>query len=406
MEIKKAVYLITDFGAIPDRDEVQTATIQKCIDRCRDAGGGEVIIPAGTFLVGSLRLYSDITLRLQAGAVLLGSRDLIDYYDFQVPSTIGYLQDPYYKKLWNLPDYYFYGIITAFEAENIKIIGEPGSAINGQDTFDENGEEKFRGPMGILLSKINNLHLEGYCFENSANWSHTLDGCNEVVIRNVTIRAGHDGFNLHHSKAISISDCHLECGDDCFAGYDIKNLLVKNCYLNTSCNGMRIGGTGLLFKQCVFHGPGKYPHLSEGTHYTHAIFKYYSIESDVIHEDAGDIKFSDCMIQDADKFLAYEFGNKDLIQNNRPLRDLSFENVSISGIRQTSIFKGSGERVTLFLKNVQLAFDPEIPFLRIDESVRLDFQQVTFLQPTVIEMGNGKTLQFEGTVTAKLDSRS
>ena len=402
MENNKKIYLITDYGATSDTEKNQTKIIQSCIDDCRNSGGGEVVIPSGTFLIGSLRLYSDITLRLKTGANLLGSKILDDYTNYHVPSTIKYLNDSYYKKLWNLPDYYFYAMLTAYNEKNIKIIGEPGSVINGQDTFDENGEEKFRGPMGIIMSQVTNLHLEGYCFENSANWSHTLDGCTHLTIKNVAIRAGHDGFNLHHSKEISISDCRLECGDDCFAGYDIENLMVENCYLNTSCNGMRIGGVNLRFKQCVFSGPGRYPHLSENTYFTHAVFKYYSIGPDDIQEDAQDIGFSECMINDADKLLSYEYGNRELIQNNRPLRNLSFENVSISGIRHTSLFKGNGENVKLSFKNVKISFDSKEAFLKIDDSVELNFQHVEFLQPTIISMDDGRTLQFEGTANVKV----
>lgn len=401
MEQERKRFVITDFGAISDTKKIQTKLIQDCIDACRASGGGEVIIPAGTFVIGSLRLYSDITLRLQTGAILLGSKCLDDYSDFKVPSTIQYLSDPYYREIWNLPEYYFYALITAFEAENIKIIGEPGAVINGQDTFDENGEEKFRGPMGIIMSKVNQLHLEGYSFENSANWSHTLDGCRNVVINNVVIKAGHDGFNLHHSEGVSVTDCRLECGDDCFAGYDIRNLIVDHCYLNTACNGMRIGGEHLLFKNCVFSGPGRYPHLSEDTYYTHAIFKYYAIRPDTIPSDAHDIQLKDCMIKDADRLFAYDHGKEEMNQNNRPLRDLTLENVSIAGIRHTSLFKGNGEQAKLTLKNVTIDFASKEAFLQIDKGIHLDFEQVDFRRPTLINIDSDQTIELKGMTTMK-----
>lgn len=401
MEQKRKKFVVTDFGAYSSTKKIQTNELQTCIEACRESGGGEVIIPAGTFVIGSLRLYSQITLRLQTGAVLLGSKDLRDYCDFKVPSTIQYLKDPYYKKLWNLPDYYFYALITAYEAENIRIIGEPGSVINGQDTFDANGEEKFRGPMGMIFSKVNGVYLEGYSFENSANWSHTLDGCRNVVINNVVIKAGHDGFNLHHSEDVDISNCRLECGDDCFAGYDIRNMTVDYCYLNTSCNSMRIGGEKILFKNCIFSGPGRYPHLSEATYHTHAIFKYYAIRPDIIRADAQDIKLENCMIKDADRLFVYDQGKEEMNQNNRPLRDLTLENVSITGIRHASLFKGNGEKVRLSLKNVIIDFESEEAFLTIDKSVTLDFERVDFKQPVIIEIEASQILKFEGVTTMK-----
>lgn len=405
MDNTKKQFLVTEYGVVSDCEVIQTANIQKCIDVCRDAGGGEIIIPAGTFIVGSLRLYSNMTLRLQSGAILTGSKSFKDYTDFKVPTTIQYLYDEHYINIWNLPPYYFYALITAFDAENINIIGEPGSVINGSDTFDANGEEKFRGPMGMIISGVKNLHLEGYTFENSANWSHTLDGCENITIENVTIKAGHDGFNLHHSTNIKVRDCRLETGDDCFAGYDIENLVVENCYLNTACNGMRIGGYNLKFENCIFNGPGRYPHLSEDTFYTHAIFKYYAVRPDSMRRDAEKIMFVNCMISDADKLFFYDNGRLDISQQNVPLREFILENANVSNIRHTSLFKGNGEKGKLVMRNVRIDFDSDEPFLEIDSSIDLIMENVEFLKEVTIITGSGSKLSCKGQTTVKLEHK-
>ena len=44
-------------------------------------GGGKVIIPKGRFRTGGFRLRSNITLYLESGAVLEGSRDPDDYFN-------------------------------------------------------------------------------------------------------------------------------------------------------------------------------------------------------------------------------------------------------------------------------------------------------------------------------------
>ena len=75
-------YLITDFGAITEASD-NTAAIQSAIDTCFLAGGGEVVIPAGVFLTGDIRLRSHVTLYLKAGAVLRGIRDPLAYYHYQ-----------------------------------------------------------------------------------------------------------------------------------------------------------------------------------------------------------------------------------------------------------------------------------------------------------------------------------
>ena len=40
-------YNIKDFEAVPDGETVNTTAIQNAINKCRDAGGGVVLIPQG-----------------------------------------------------------------------------------------------------------------------------------------------------------------------------------------------------------------------------------------------------------------------------------------------------------------------------------------------------------------------
>ena len=55
---------------------------QNGIDKCFEAGGGEVIIPAGKYITGDLRLRSNITLHLLENACLLGSENPEDYFNY------------------------------------------------------------------------------------------------------------------------------------------------------------------------------------------------------------------------------------------------------------------------------------------------------------------------------------
>ena len=72
------VYNILDYGALTD-GSLCTDKIQKAIDDCFLNGGGEVQIPAGSFLTGGLRLRSNVTLHLLENAILKGSIDPEDY---------------------------------------------------------------------------------------------------------------------------------------------------------------------------------------------------------------------------------------------------------------------------------------------------------------------------------------
>ena len=384
-------FYVTDYGVVPDSEKLQTAAFQTAIDACKQAGGGEIMVPAGRYVVGSLRLYSHMTFHLMENAVLCGSENWKDYMDFHVPTTMRYVKDPHYIELWHMPSYYIYAMLCAFGAQNVSIVGDKGAVIDGMDCSDPNGEEKFRGPMGIVLSWCENVHLRGYTFQNSGNWSHQIDSCCNVSIDNVSIKAGHDGFNLHHCTGVTVSDCHLETGDDCVAGYDVEELLVERCYFNTACNSMRFGGSHVTFDRCEFEGPGHYPHLSEGTNYTHSMFKYYAIGPDIIRQDAGNIVLKHCAFRDVGKFFFYDQGNEAVMQGNRPLRDLTIEDAEIVGLEKTGVFLGNGEAATLTLKNVSISAVPT-EFLQIDDAVTLVLDHVRFDVPTVVLAGKNSAV--------------
>lgn len=68
---------IRNYGA--SEAEVCTAAIQKALDEADRAGGGTVVIPAGTWTTGTMWLRSRVELHLEKGAVLKGSTHMEDY---------------------------------------------------------------------------------------------------------------------------------------------------------------------------------------------------------------------------------------------------------------------------------------------------------------------------------------
>src|SRR5947208_3583932 len=67
---------ITQFGAVGDGKTLCTAATQKAIDTAAERGGGTVVVPAGTFVTGTLWMRSNIALHLEPGATLLGAQDV------------------------------------------------------------------------------------------------------------------------------------------------------------------------------------------------------------------------------------------------------------------------------------------------------------------------------------------
>lgn len=70
------LYNIKTYGAVGDGKTNDAVAIQKTIDACSAAGGGQVIVPAGhVFLTGPFNLKSFVNLRVEGGAKLLASPD-------------------------------------------------------------------------------------------------------------------------------------------------------------------------------------------------------------------------------------------------------------------------------------------------------------------------------------------
>ena len=51
-------YVVTDYGVEPNSEKLQTATVQAVLDRCKN-DGGQVVFPAGEYIVSSLFVYSN-----------------------------------------------------------------------------------------------------------------------------------------------------------------------------------------------------------------------------------------------------------------------------------------------------------------------------------------------------------
>ena len=73
------VFDVRDFGAKGDGVTLNTVAIQKAIDACAEQGGGRVLVENGTYMTGTVILYSNVNLHIEANAVLLGSPDCADY---------------------------------------------------------------------------------------------------------------------------------------------------------------------------------------------------------------------------------------------------------------------------------------------------------------------------------------
>ena len=77
--LQGAVFDVKAFGAKGDGKTPDREAINKAIDAAAAAGGGTVDFPAGTYVTGSIRLRSNLTLHLEHGAIIQASADPAAY---------------------------------------------------------------------------------------------------------------------------------------------------------------------------------------------------------------------------------------------------------------------------------------------------------------------------------------
>ena len=342
-------YLVTDYGAVSG-GTLCTKAIQAAIDVCFLAGGGEVVIPTGMYLVGGLRLRSNVTLHLMENAVLLGSTDPEDYTDY-LGDTVEPIsaaererptptakpgaelwQDAYPYSRWNN------AIIRAMYAKNVAIIGERGSEICGQNCFDPEGEEGYRGPHAINMWFCETITLRGYTVRDSANSAHAIQNSRDITADRITVLGGHDGFDVRTCDRVRIENSRFLTGDDCIAGFDNVDVTVRNCYFESACSILRFGGTNVLVEDCKGVAPATYGHrytLSLEEKQARAatteasrrnclnVFLYYCDNRAEIRQTPGKILFRRCGFKGVDAVMRLPFGH--VWCCNRSLADIVFE---------------------------------------------------------------------------------
>ena len=362
-----------------------TREIQRAIDECFLAGGGRIVLGEGTYNVGGLRLRSNCTLFLKRGATLKGTRD-VEAYAILKNETLEPIPEQYKTDdLWEpakrrassdfqtrAASRWNNAIIRIIDAHDVAIIGEEGSVIDGSDPYDKLGEERYRGPHGISYHHSASLKFCGYTIKNTGNWAHNGYKSTDIEYRGITVLGGHDGIHNSSCDRYLIEDCSFYTGDDCVAGFDNCDVSVKNCVLNSACSGMRFGGVNVLVEKCRFYGPAEYffrgslsledkmagnPSPRSGRKNMLALFTYYSDFSLKIRYLPKNIIIRDCVVENCDRFLHFDFTGTHVWQRNKPLTGISFENIRASGIGMAINAYGDVDNpLTLRLKDCDIGF--------------------------------------------------
>jgi polygalacturonase len=262
--------------------------VQEAIDKMSASGGGKVIVSKGEWKSkGPIHLKSYVNLHLEEGAILQFSDVASDYL-------------PLVKVRWEGTVCWNYSpLIYAFQQENIALTGKGTIDGNGKewsmtwrkqqkpdkqvlrqmgnDVIPENervfgngfldvdkdgkddgfgdGKPHWLRPTLVELYECNTILLQDLTFKNSPFWTIHPVFSQNITIQNLDIFGGYlndDGIDPDSCEDVLIEDCYIETEDDAIAikaGRDqdawerdpCKNVVVRNCKLNSGVNSFCIG---------------------------------------------------------------------------------------------------------------------------------------------------------------------
>ena len=255
--------------------------INNAIDAAHKAGGGRVVVPAGEFLTGAIRLKSNVNLHISKGATLKFSTDPNAYLPIVHTRWEG-------MELMHLSP-----LIYAYEQTNIAITGEGRLDGQGKSFFWKwHGNPRYGGnpdvisqrpararlyemmdknvplaqrtfgighylrPQFIQPYKCRNVLIEGVNIVDSPMWEVHPVMCENVTVRRIHVAThgpNNDGCNPESCRDVLIDDCFFDTGDDCIAiksgrnndgrrlNTPSENIIIRNCTMKDGHGGITVG---------------------------------------------------------------------------------------------------------------------------------------------------------------------
>ena len=232
-------FSIVDFGATSDTTVLSTGAIQRAIDACWQAGGGRVVVAAGSYTTGPLELRSTVELHLEAGATLYGSTALADYR----PMSTSYMS----LRTWGAT----VQLIYADSATNV--------SISGRGTIDGRGsafsklswnDEGITRPHLLRFILCKDVSVSGVTLRNSGCWMQHYLACDRVQIDGIRVfnrnNYNNDALDLDGCHDVTVSNIIADSDDD---GITLKstsprlceNIVIQNCIVSSHCNAIKLG---------------------------------------------------------------------------------------------------------------------------------------------------------------------
>jgi DNA sulfur modification protein DndE len=315
---KKDTFNIVQYGAQRAVGVLNTSAIQQAIQVANQQGGGVVLIPAGFWISGPIKILSNVNLHLAQGAVLQFSNNPKDYplvrtnwegvdairaqspisalgarniaiTGFGIidgageawrPVKKGKLTSGEWDKLVRSG-----GVLDAKKdtwypsagALNASMMDQPGVVAAGFTEANTEEIKEFVRPNMISLRECELVLLEGITFQNSPAWNVHPLLCKHLTVENITVKnpwyaQNGDGIDIESCEYVSLRNSRFDVGDDgiCLkSGKDAEgrkrgrpsaHILIENCVVFHGHGGVVVGSEmsggvhDLFVNNCQFLG--------------------------------------------------------------------------------------------------------------------------------------------------------
>lgn len=289
---------IMDFGAIGDGVTLNTTAFANAIQAISKKGGGTIVVPSGVWYTGPVVLSDNIHIYTEEGAVIVFSENFEDYPlvatvfegldtkrcqspisatgvtniaitgkgiingsgDAWRPVKKEKMTDSQWKKLVASG-----GVLndkgTIWFPSESSLKGNNGANMNVPNAQTEEewlAVKDFLRPVMISFRNCKNILLEGVTFENSPSWNIHPFVCENIILKDLTVRnpwysQNGDGLDLESCKNALILNCNFDVGDDAICiksgkdedgrrrGVPCENVVVKNCIVYHGHGGFVVG---------------------------------------------------------------------------------------------------------------------------------------------------------------------
>ena len=271
------LYDVRAFGAKGDGRTVDTAAINAAIEAAAAAGGGTVLLPAGTYPSYSIHLKSHVTLQLGAGATLLAAEPSPERgrYDAPEPNEHDLYQDFGHSHWQN-------SLIWGIGLEDVAILGpgridgagltrrgpgarwsrkagdrplSMGAAVGAAGDPEAAAARAMdgQGNKAIALKLCRNVLLRDFSVLNGGHFAVLATGVDNLTIDNLILDTNRDGIDIDACRNVRVSNTSVNSpNDDAIVlksswalGFAraTENVTITNCQVSGYDPGTLLAGT-------------------------------------------------------------------------------------------------------------------------------------------------------------------